>query len=109
MTELLNKTLSQIVNENFQAARVFEKYGLDFCCKGKRPLKEACAEKELGTDTILNELKNVSSTANAASDFQNMSLTELSEYIVRVHHSYVKLNAPQICDYALRVASKHGD
>ena len=47
MTELMNQTLSQIVTENYQAAQVFEKYGLDFCCKGKRPLTDACKEKSL--------------------------------------------------------------
>jgi len=28
-------------------AEVFKKYGLDFCCGGKKTVKEACAEKGL--------------------------------------------------------------
>lgn len=108
MNELLNKTLSQIVTENYQAARVFEKYGLDFCCKGKRPLKEACVEKQIGEDSLLLELQDVLTARNTAFDFNNMSLIELSEYIVRVHHSYCKTNMPVILGYAMRVATKHG-
>ena len=50
--ELFSKTLAQIVDENHKAAAIFEKYDLDFCCKGKRSLqlpakKGACLLKQL--------------------------------------------------------------
>ncbi|MGH2553251.1 MAG: DUF542 domain-containing protein, partial [Chitinophagaceae bacterium] len=32
----MTKSLAQIVNHDHRAASVFEKYQLDFCCKGKR-------------------------------------------------------------------------
>jgi regulator of cell morphogenesis and NO signaling len=51
----------------------------------------------------------LSEVSKGGSDVNNMSLTELAEYIVRVHHTYVKLNLPQIFNYVLRVATKHGD
>ena len=38
-----------------------------------------------------------------------MPLTELADHIVRVHHTYVKFNMPQISEYVTRVATKHGD
>lgn len=109
MNELLNKTLSQIVTENYQAAYVFEKYGLDFCCRGRRPLQEACQEKQIGTDLVLNELNEALATVDAGIDFNSMSLTELSNYIEVTHHGFIKLSMPQIFSYVLRVASKHGD
>jgi regulator of cell morphogenesis and NO signaling len=109
MNQLLDKTLSQIVTEHHQAARVFEKYGLDFCCKGKRPLKDACEENQIGEQTILNDLESAFGLNENIPDYNSMSLTELSEYIVRVYHSTVKVNNPQIFNYVLRLASKHGD
>ncbi len=109
MNHLSDKTLSQIVSENYQAARVFEKYGLDFCCKGKRPLAVACMEKEIGLESLIDELNSVISRDEAGTDFNTMSLTELTQHIEQVHHSYVKRNMPQIFSYVLRVASKHGD
>jgi regulator of cell morphogenesis and NO signaling len=109
MTELLNKTLSQIVTENYQAAHVFEKYGLDFCCKGKRALSVACNENSLPVDNIINELESALKTSSAAYEYGKMSLTELSEYIIRVHHDYVKIHLPQTLQYVERVATKHGD
>jgi len=109
MVDLSNKTLSQIVTDHYQTARVFEKYRLDFCCQGKRSLTVACNEKQIPVEDVLTDLYNALSTESGNSEFDKMSLQELVGYIVRVHHTYVKLNAPQISNYILRVATKHGD
>lgn len=109
MNELLNKTISQIVTDYHQTAPVFEKYGIDFCCKGKRPLVEACTEKALNKEEILAELNNAIESQTSSADFNAMSLTALADYIVRTHHTYVKFNMPQIYNYVMKVATKHGD
>ncbi|MFL5739143.1 MAG: iron-sulfur cluster repair di-iron protein [Flavisolibacter sp.] len=109
MKELLSKTLSQIVTEHYQAAQVFEKHGLDFCCRGKRPLSYACEEKSIGASEILQELNEVLSIPEAVPHFENMPLSDLADYIVSVHHEYVKTNSPLILQYLQRVAAKHGD
>ena len=109
MNELLNKTISQIVTDHHQTAGVFEKYGIDFCCKGKRPLIDACAEKRLNKEAVIQELAHAIATEKPANDFNTMPLTELADHIVRVHHTYVKFNMPQISEYVTRVATKHGD
>jgi regulator of cell morphogenesis and NO signaling len=109
MQDLANKTIAQIVTDHYQTARVFENYGLDFCCRGKRPLAAACQEKDIAVEHVLDDLYKLLKTDDTRSDFNTMSLTELAEYIVRVHHNYVKQQMPQIFNYVLRVASKHGD
>lgn len=109
MNDLLNKTISQIVTDYHQTAPVFEKHGIDFCCKGKRPLIEACTEKALNKEELLAELNNAIRTGTTAVDFNAQALTTLADYIVRTHHTYVKFNMPHIYNYVLRVASKHGD
>jgi regulator of cell morphogenesis and NO signaling len=109
MNSLAEKTLSQIVTDNYQAARVFERHGLDFCCKGKRPLAEACNEKGIAPETLIAELHSALAASEPERDFNNYSLSELAGYIVRVHHTYVKLNGPQTFSYVTRVAAKHGD
>lgn len=110
-SNLASLTLGQIVNSNHQAAAVFEKYHLDFCCKGKRSLQEACAEQQLPVDEIAAELETVllKGSKNDKTDFENYSLTRLIDYIVQVHHEYVKKELPQIFAYLQRVASKHGE
>jgi regulator of cell morphogenesis and NO signaling len=110
MNELLNKTLAQIVTANHQAASVFEKYHLDFCCKGKRPLSQAISEKELQAEQVITELNEVISKPDQHTALLNyITLTQLCEYIVAVHHAYVRQSSEQIFSYLEKIASKHGD
>jgi regulator of cell morphogenesis and NO signaling len=51
------KTVRDIATENPAAVRVFEKYGLDYCCGGRVPLAEACATKWLNVDEVIASLK----------------------------------------------------
>jgi len=103
-------TLAQIVNNNHQAASVFEKYHLDFCCKGKRSLEQACSEQQLSISKVTEDLENVfTKDSNRPVDFEKMNLTQLADYIVQTHHAYVKNEMPQIYAYLQKISSKHGD
>jgi regulator of cell morphogenesis and NO signaling len=75
MTELLNKTLAQIVTEKHQAATVFEKYHLDFCCKGKRPLSDALVERQLPTEQVVKELETTMLPCFTTFIFRNFVIT----------------------------------
>ena len=109
MNNQITKSLAQIVNDNHKAASVFEKYDLDFCCKGKRSLQEACIEKALPVEKLLSELQAVNDNCEVPVDFQKITLTQLADYIVTKHHAYVKAEMPQIFSYLQKVATKHGD
>ena len=111
MNDLMTKSLAQIVNSNHRAATVFEKYHLDFCCKGKRTLQQACIESELAVDEILSELDKTDQQNGdkVTINFGNLSLAQLAEYIVSSHHEYVKKEMPAIDLYLQKVAAKHGE
>jgi regulator of cell morphogenesis and NO signaling len=110
MEQLQSKTLAQIVNENHHAATLFEKYGLDFCCQGKRSLQVACEEKKLSVAEISSELKSIAQKqARPLVDLDKITLKELVNYIISVHHSYVKQEGPQVVAYLQKIVSKHGD
>jgi len=109
MNNQITKSLAQIVNDNHKAASVFEKYDLDFCCKGKRSLQDACIEKSLPVEKLLSELQAVNDNCEVPVDFQKMTLTQLADYIVTKHHAYVKAEMPQIFSSLQKVATKHGD
>jgi regulator of cell morphogenesis and NO signaling len=112
MNESLSSlSLAQIVNSNHQAASVFEKYHLDFCCKGKRSLEQACAEQQLPISQVTDDLENIfiKDNGGTAIDFEKMNLTQLADYIVQTHHAFVKNEMPQIHAYLQKVSSKHGE
>ena len=41
----LTKTVREIALEQPHSIRVFERFGIDYCCGGRKPLAEACADK----------------------------------------------------------------
>ena len=53
-------TIGEVVAMNFHTAKVFEDFGLDFCCGGKKTIDEACREKGINPDTLLDNLSVLS-------------------------------------------------
>ncbi|MBL0269024.1 MAG: DUF542 domain-containing protein [Chitinophagaceae bacterium] len=110
MTELLDKSLASIVTGNHQSAAVFEKYDLDFCCKGKRSLQDACREKKINPAAVLLDLEKIMEKEDPGSQhLSELSLSELTNYIESTHHEYVRRQLPLIHGYLQKVSSKHGE
>ncbi|MGZ5134233.1 MAG: iron-sulfur cluster repair di-iron protein [Flavitalea sp.] len=109
MTGLYSKSLAEIVNENHKTSHVFEKYHLDFCCRGKRLLQQACNEIKLPVEVVISELENVTNDSKVTLEFDKMTLAQLADYIVLTHHDYVKKEMPLISSKLQKVASKHGE
>jgi len=106
---LMEKTLAQIVTEDIRSAIVFEEFGLDFCCKGNRALSNACKDKNIDVQKIVNELTNLSDNSNGAQNVNDWQLDFLVDYIVNNHHQYVRRMIPVISLHADKVASVHGE
>ena len=111
MNDLMTQSLAQIVNNDYRTAAVLERYQLDFCCKGKRSLQKACAEGSVPVGNVLSDLEKLAVGSNFAlsSRFGQLTLAQLCDYIVNMHHSYVRNEMPAIHQYLIKVASKHGD
>ncbi len=110
MSTITEQTLAGIVSNNHQTVPVLEKYHLDFCCKGKRTLAQACAEKGLPVEAIAEELEKKMSTAQGRTlPFASMTAEQLISYILIHHHFYVKQSIPTILSHVEKVATKHGD
>ena len=109
MTNISEQTLASIVTQNHQAVPVFEKHNLDFCCKGKRTLSEACVEKGLPVEVLLKELEAVTENEKQSQmPFTEMDAEQLIGYIIIHHHFYVKQFMPLIYSHLEKVAAKHG-
>jgi len=105
-----DETLGEIAVKDLRKAEVFKKYGLDFCCGGKKTVKEACAEKGLDVTKVEQELQNSDKASFTARPlpYNDWNLDFLADYIVNTHHSYVKKTIPDIRTYSEKVAKVHG-
>jgi regulator of cell morphogenesis and NO signaling len=105
-----DETLGQIAAKDLRKAQVFKKYGLDFCCGGKKTVKEACKEKGLDVTKVEQELQMADKLPSSRPiPYNEWNPDFLADYIVNTHHSYVKKTLPDITAYAAKVAKVHGD
>src|SRR5579863_3153686 len=75
-----NKTVRELAVEVPNATRVFENFGIDYCCGGKRPLDEACAAANLPVDEVIKALSAAAKPSAPAGHLQSGSLAELIEH-----------------------------
>jgi regulator of cell morphogenesis and NO signaling len=109
METLVNQSLKNIALENHKAIPVLEKYSLDFCCKGGKTLEQACVEKNLVLNDVVEEINTILGNNNKNAAFNEMSAEQLISYILIHHHVYVKTNIPVIFNHIQKVATKHGE
>lgn len=110
MKNIQEQTLASIVSDNHKVVPVLEKYNLDFCCKGKRTLAQACAENGIKISNITDELEFLNDgTGKQQMPFTEMDAEQLISHIVTHHHFYIKQTAPTIAAHLQKVATKHGD
>jgi regulator of cell morphogenesis and NO signaling len=108
MSALEELTVGEIVTEDYRAAGVFKKYGLDFCCGGKKKLSDACERKGLDLDVLLAEIDNLSQKETEGHNYKEWSPSFLVDYIINNHHHFVRTKLPEIKAYANKVAKVHG-
>ena len=104
------QTVRDIAAENPATVRVFEKYGIEYCCGGQVPLADACAAKGLNVDEVIASLEAATvSLTPGEKDWAKASLASLAAHIVDTHHAYVSHEVPRLNELAAKVVSRHGD
>lgn len=107
--DLQDLTLKEIVTENYQTAAVFEKFSLDFCCRGGKSIDEACKEKGIDPQIVLAELSTIDSNKDQTAKSSSEWVPDvLIEHIIQKHHSYVTKMIPILYAHTQKVAAVHG-
>lgn len=104
------KTIGEMVAEDYRKAEIFKRNGIDFCCGGKKTVLEVCRQKGIDPGTIARELQALDERADVSGtpDVRSWPLPLLMDYIVQIHHQYIRETAPRIVEYARKVARVHG-
>ncbi len=105
------RTVRDLATEIPSATRIFEKFGIDYCCGGNKPLREACQQANIPVDDVLRSLE-VQNAAGAEAappdrDFKNARLTDLIAHILATHHGYVKQEVPRLQQLLFKVVAVH--
>ncbi len=105
-----SSTVAQIVTEHAGAARVFQKHGIDYCCRGDVTVPAACRDRRLDPEALFAELEASLSAGGRRSEPQprELSSADLVALIVDRHHGYLRRALPYVAPLAAKVASTHG-
>jgi len=103
------ETVGEIAAKDIRKAEVFKKYGIDFCCGGKKSLKQVCEEKGLDVEVVEAELENPVQPVSSANDYNRWEPDFLADYIYNQHHLYYYNELPVLKGLIIKVAQHHGD
>ncbi len=101
--------VTDIVTNDYRTAEVFRKYGIEYCCGGKWPLEVVCDAKKIDLKILTKELEDATRTVQVPNSlpFNEWDIDFLTDYIVHVHHHYLKKQLPEIKTLLLNFAEEH--
>jgi len=104
-----NSTVAEIVNNDYRAADVFRKHNIEYCCGGKYPLHVACHLNGEDEEQVIRELREAMREVNTSNtlNFNDWHIDFLTDYIVNVHHQYMRKALPRLQDHVDRFADGH--
>lgn len=109
MNTIQEKTIGEIAAESPASIAVFERFGIDYCCGGRRPLADACRDAGI----TIGEFESALNTAPAAPelnlDWTTRPLTDLHAYLVGRYHAHAREQLATLGTLAAKVKSVHGE
>lgn len=105
-----DQTVRDIALADPSVIRVFERFGIDYCCGGRKPLAQSCQELQLSLEQVMEKLAEAQGTKTnqGHENWQAAPLASLISHIVRTHHARTRQELPRIIALSTKVASKHG-
>ncbi len=110
MTAISAEThVAALVLEEPSRARVFERFGIDYCCGGAVPLEAACAARGLDVGLVTAALAEPPARGAEDVDWRGASVATLVDHIVEQHHAYLREELTPLGALVEKVARAHGD
>lgn len=103
-------TIAEMVAADYRKANIFNQFGIDFCCGGKKTIADACAEKGLDYAQVEQALRQIDArpAGGVHWNFQQWDTAFLADFIVNAHHAYVRTQLPRLLVFGEKVARSHG-
>lgn len=103
------RTLGDLVSERPARSRVFERFGLDYCCGGKEALRVACERRRVDLAAVLDDLQTADFVPPPQRHWATARLSELIAHIVTHHHGFLRAALPRLSGLIEKVARVHGE
>jgi regulator of cell morphogenesis and NO signaling len=90
--------VSDIVALDYRTADVFRSHGIEYCCGGRRPLEAACTIKGIDPNLVMAEVQLATRSLMLPGNlpFQSWNIDFLIDYIINIHHHYLRQALPAL-------------
>lgn len=101
--------ITDIVASDYRTADVFKRYGIEYCCVDNQSLTSVCQMKGLDTKAVISELRVAVRETNISNSIRygEWHIDFLTDYIVNVHHQYLRNAIPPLKDYIEELYKSH--
>lgn len=105
--------VGEIAAHHPMATQVFARHGIDFCCGGGVPLKQACVRRDVDPAQVLDEIERaLAGNADAEQDLERWTeapLEDLIRHIIHTYHVPLREELPRLESMLRKVHRVHGD
>ena len=106
----LNTSIGSWVAAHPQSSRVFEALQLDYCCGGEKSLEQACWDRGLDPQQVVQQLElTIADDKQTTEDWLSAPLADLCDHIEQTHHAYLKEELPRLTHMIAKVVAAHGE
>ncbi len=90
---------------------MFERFGVDYCCGGKTPLIEVCANGGVELNEVLEALREAEahSPSDQEKDWSQESMSAPADHIPATHHAYLREELPRLLEMTEKVVAAHSE
>ncbi|MDE0472905.1 MAG: iron-sulfur cluster repair di-iron protein [Ekhidna sp.] len=101
LSMVFEKTIEEVVDENYVYARALHYLGIDFFENSSRKLSEVCEEQGLDKQQVIKSFYEFdSSTRCSFKELSSYPIDLLVEYLKHTHHIFIKEKLPYIVHFA---------
>ncbi|MBC6409584.1 MAG: iron-sulfur cluster repair di-iron protein [Ekhidna sp.] len=101
MSMVFEKTIEEVINENYVYARALHYLGIDFFENSSRKLVEVCRERGLNQQQVIKNFYEFDSSARCSfKELSSYPIELLVEYLKHTHHIFIKEKLPYIVHLA---------
>ncbi len=102
-------TVGEMAARQPGTTRIFERFGIDYCCHGRHTLEAACASAGVEPSTVRGALAELAAQpAPPAVDWTAQPLDALVDHLLAKHHAFTRDELARIAALGAKVVNAHG-
>jgi regulator of cell morphogenesis and NO signaling len=103
-------TVAELATQYPGTIRVFQRYGIDFCCGGKRALAEVCDTNHVNLDALRQDLEAALTARHESGvPLHRVGVRDLVAHVVERYHRPLDEELPRLSQLMQKVAAVHGE